>query len=417
MDTSDRLIFVTEPLLTPDFAQYRMVAPLAERLRNNFSVTLASPSVGPEARRELESIGAEVVSAGVHFPILRSRHDEVPSYILSWGRDTLMGWNGSNLERALAGVRGLRVNVSMTSAIHSDIWYLKGRPLGTALPEIIPSLGGGLKVVAKLVQYPLAMMDEHHFARVSRRSKRVYTNSRYNALWFLDHGLEVHGVLPEFYYPSTFSPTTARPSRDFILAYLGKETDVAALRLLAGLGFPIRAFGAKSAGWVRAAFADLPKERFEILDWVSHDGLNRLYTNALFTAFPFTEEPFGLVPVESMACGTPVLTYRKQGPGETVLDGRTGWLVDSPSQFVVKAHEVCERGVPAAMRENCLRRAQEYHVDCAAERWRSIVRARLDGAPDPAFLGDILRGAPTSSGTGPSPSHDPAPSRRSTGSA
>lgn len=417
MGGTDRLIFVTEPLLTPDFAQYRMVAPLAERLRNDFEVTLASPAVGPEARSELEKIGAEVISAGVHFPILRSRHDEVPSYILSWGRDTLTGWNRTGLERALSGRSGLRVNVSMTSAVAADIWYLKGRPLGTALPEIIPSLGGGLRAVAKVVQHPLALMDAHHFDEVARRSRRVYTNSRYNALWFLEHGLQVHGVLPEFYYPCTFGPTTERPTRDYIVAYLGKETDVAALRLLAGLGYPIKAFGAKSAGWVRAMVEDLPKGRFEILDWVSHEELNRLYTNALFTAFPFTEEPFGLVPVESMACGTPVLTYRKQGPGETVLDRRTGWLVDSPSQLVVKAHEICESGVPAAMRENCLRRAREYHVDFAAERWRSIVRARLDGAPDPAFLGEILHGAPTSSDVGRAQARDPSTPRRSSGAA
>ncbi len=47
---------------------------------------------------------------------------------------------------------------------------------------------------------------------------------------------------------------------------------------------------------------------------VSDDELARLYANAKFTVFPFIHEPFGYVPVESMACGTPpVLTYDKQG--------------------------------------------------------------------------------------------------------
>jgi len=39
-----------------------------------------------------------------------------------------------------------------------------------------------------------------------------------------------------------------------------------------------------------------------------------LYSNALFTLFTFTHELFGYVLVESMACGTSVLTYNRQGP-------------------------------------------------------------------------------------------------------
>jgi len=41
--------------------------------------------------------------------------------------------------------------------------------------------------------------------------------------------------------------------------------------------------------------------------------------------FPGLED-FGMVPVESMACGTPVLAYARGGALETVLDGETGYL-------------------------------------------------------------------------------------------
>jgi UDP-glucose:tetrahydrobiopterin glucosyltransferase len=39
-------------------------------------------------------------------------------------------------------------------------------------------------------------------------------------------------------------------------------------------------------------------------------------------------EAFGIVGIEALACGTPVIAYRRGGVGDYVLDGETGWLVD-----------------------------------------------------------------------------------------
>jgi UDP-glucose:tetrahydrobiopterin glucosyltransferase len=39
-------------------------------------------------------------------------------------------------------------------------------------------------------------------------------------------------------------------------------------------------------------------------------------------------EAFGRVAVEALACGVPVISYRRGGPSEIIEDGKTGWLVE-----------------------------------------------------------------------------------------
>jgi glycosyltransferase involved in cell wall biosynthesis len=56
---------------------------------------------------------------------------------------------------------------------------------------------------------------------------------------------------------------------------------------------------------------------------------------ALGVLFPIDwPEPFGLVMVEAMACGTPVVAYRKGSVPEVMADGVTGYVVDNDEEAV-----------------------------------------------------------------------------------
>ena len=59
--------------------------------------------------------------------------------------------------------------------------------------------------------------------------------------------------------------------------------------------------------------------------------LRHHYARALGLIFP-GEEDFGIVPVEAMASGRPVIAYGRGGATETVVDGRTGVFFDEQSE-------------------------------------------------------------------------------------
>lgn len=69
-------------------------------------------------------------------------------------------------------------------------------------------------------------------------------------------------------------------------------------------------------------------ENIELVGRVDDQKLAWYYQNAIATIFP-QEEDAGIVPLESMACGRPVIAYAKGGVLESVIDGKTGVLFRS----------------------------------------------------------------------------------------
>jgi UDP-glucose:tetrahydrobiopterin glucosyltransferase len=91
-------------------------------------------------------------------------------------------------------------------------------------------------------------------------------------------------------------------------------------------------------------------------------------------------EAFGNVAIEAMACGVPVISYRRGGPAEIVLDGETGFLVE-PDDVAAMADAV--QRIDEIDRAACRRLVVErYSTDALAGRidvWLDDVVGHHDG--------------------------------------
>jgi len=91
------------------------------------------------------------------------------------------------------------------------------------------------------------------------------------------------------------------------------------------------------------------------------------------------DEPFGLVMIEAMACGTPVVALRRGAVPEIVVSGRTGIVVDHPDELP-GAIERARALDPAACREHV---EASFAIQAIAADYEAIYRQALAEIPEP----------------------------------
>ena len=80
-----------------------------------------------------------------------------------------------------------------------------------------------------------------------------------------------------------------------------------------------------------------------------------LFSRARCLVFPLLwDEPFGMVMIEAMACGTPVVALRRGAAPEIVVDGVTGYIRDTPEELPA-AIEAVSALDPHAVRDRVVR--------------------------------------------------------------
>ncbi len=80
----------------------------------------------------------------------------------------------------------------------------------------------------------------------------------------------------------------------------------------------------------------------EVLTNVPDKQLDELYSRATAVLYPPINEDYGLVPLEAMASGKPVIAINEGGPRETIVNGKTGFLVNDEKGMASKMRYVVE---------------------------------------------------------------------------
>ncbi len=201
----------------------------------------------------------------------------------------------------------------------------------------------------------------------------------------IHHGIDVGAIEPDLRRPG--------PQLDGYLAFLGRfspakgaDRAIQAARLaerrlvLAGKVDPIDLAHVRSEvePW-------LDGDRIRIVGEVGGETKRALLAGADALLFPIEwAEPFGLVMIEALATGTPVIGFRRASVPEVIRDGVTGFIVDDIDQMADAIGRLGEID-----RADCRREAEErFSVGRMVDDVEAMYERVLAGAVTPAAVVD-----------------------------
>jgi glycosyltransferase involved in cell wall biosynthesis len=145
----------------------------------------------------------------------------------------------------------------------------------------------------------------------------------------------IHHGLPQNLHDANYRPNGG------YLAFVGRispeKGPVDAIRIAQSLGIPLK-IAAKVDKLDESYFREvvqpmLSTDGVEFIGEISEKQKGPFLRDATALLFPICwPEPFGLVMIEAMACGTPVLAYRAGAVPEVIDEGVTGMIVDNIDQ-------------------------------------------------------------------------------------
>ena len=153
----------------------------------------------------------------------------------------------------------------------------------------------------------------------------------------------IHHGLPQNLHEANYRPNGG------YLAFVGRispeKGPVDAIRISRSLGIPLK-IAAKVDKLDESYFREvvqpmLAAEGVDFIGEINERDKGPFLRDAIALLFPICwPEPFGLVMIEAMACGTPVLAYRAGAVPEVVDEGVTGMIVDNIDQARIASVQV-----------------------------------------------------------------------------
>ncbi len=130
-------------------------------------------------------------------------------------------------------------------------------------------------------------------------------------------------------------------------------------------------------GQDQSRLQSLAGDRVEFLGWQSNEVIRDHFRRCRALLFP-GEEDFGIVPVEAMACGAPVIAYGKGGATETVVPRKTGlWHEEQNVDSLIAAMEDLERDTDSITPDATRRQAERFNRHRFREELLSYINSVL----------------------------------------
>lgn len=149
-----------------------------------------------------------------------------------------------------------------------------------------------------------------------------------------------------------------------------KKVDIA-IEAFNRLGLPLKIVG---TGTEMGRLKRLAKNNIEFLGQLTDTQLLGYYQRCQAVVFP-QEEDFGLVPVETQACGKPVIAYRGGGTLETVVEGKTGEFFDEQTLGSLGAQ--VKKFKPEKYKpEDCCKNAEKFDLEIFKKKFKEAVEEK-----------------------------------------
>ena len=261
----------------------------------------------------------------------------------------------------------------------------------TALAEEMARADSGSRALAREPEMGGSARRIEELRQVPHLADRCIVPSTYARSTLVDAGIDPAriDVVPYGVDLGRFRPPTSVTARPFRVLFVGQLTRRKGLAylleawrrlslphaelLLVGRGLVDEALLAQHAGECRI-----------VMNVHSRDRMRELYQDSDLFCMPSLIESFGLVYLEAMACGTPVIGTSSTGAPDVVVEGRSGFIVPIRSvDALVERIGWCyeHRDATAAMRARARAAAERFPWSAFRSRIGEIAaRAASDGS-------------------------------------
>lgn len=132
--------------------------------------------------------------------------------------------------------------------------------------------------------------------------------------------------------------------------------------------------GDRSKKYAAGIMKYLP-QNVKVLGSVPEDALTELYATCRGHITTALDEDFGMTPIEAMASGKATVAVREGGYLETVIDGKTGILVEAGEVAIINAVRMISRN-PEKYRSECENRARDFDIPAFIKKMENIITYR-----------------------------------------